>query len=128
MSREEWCGKLFESIDAKCARQFVSFLTPDARFRYGSAPVVQGEAAITAALEQFFASVRSLSHRVLELWELPGHLVCRGEVSYQRLDGSCVRLPFCNVFTMRGEKIAGYDIYIDPTPLVSTLAPRTQSL
>ena len=119
MSREEWCRKLFESIDAKRAREFASFLTPDARFRYGSAPAVEGQAAITAAVEQFFASVASLSHRVRELWEVPGHIVCRGEVRYQRLDGRSVLIPFCDVLTMRGEKVAAYDIYLDPTPLAA---------
>lgn len=119
MNREQWCRRLFESIDAKRSRDFASFLTPDACFRYGSAPAVQGEAAIVHAVEQFFASVASLSHRVQELWETPEHIVCRGEVRYQRHDGKSVLMPFCNVLTMRGEKIAGYDIYLDPTPLAA---------
>ena len=119
MSREQWCQRLFESIDAKRTEEFMSFLTPDACFRYGSAPPAHGSKAITQAVEHFFASVGSLSHRVLDLWETPGHLICRGEVRYQRLDGRRVQIPFCNVLTMRGDQIACYDIYLDATPLTA---------
>ncbi len=116
-NRQIWVRRLFEAIDAKRSREFADFLTADARFRFGSAPPVQGAAAIVETVEQFFASVASVSHRVLELWETPGHLICRGEVRYLRLDGRCVEVPFCNIFTMRGERIASYEIYLDPTPL-----------
>ena len=119
MRRDEWCRRLFASIDAKDVREFLGFLTPDARFRYGSAPALEGEAAIAQALTQFFAGVASLSHRVHELWETPGHIICRGEVTYRRPAGRSVRIPFCNVLTTRGEKIAVYDIYLDPTPLTA---------
>jgi ketosteroid isomerase-like protein len=117
MDRQQWCQRLFESIDAKRTREFVSYLTPDARFRFGSAPAVQGETAIIQAVDRFFASVASLSHRVLDLWEMPGHVICRGEVRYQRLDGTSVQVPFCDVLVLRGDKIAHYEIYLDPTPL-----------
>lgn len=116
-SREMWCRRLFEAIDARRSREFAGFLTPDARFRFGNAPPVEGAAAIVQSVEHFFASVASVSHRVLELWETRGHLICRGEVRYLRLDGRSVEAPFCNIFTMRGEKISSYEIYLDPTPL-----------
>lgn len=117
MNTEQWCRKLFASIDGKRIWEFLEFLTPDARFRFGSAPPAEGQQAVVQALEQFFARVPALSHRVFDLWETPGHLICRGEVSYELRDGESVRIPFCNVFTMRAEKVACYDIYLDPTPL-----------
>jgi ketosteroid isomerase-like protein len=119
MNRQQWCQRLFQSIDGKRTGEFLGFLTPDARFRFGSAPAVQGEAAIAAAVDRFFASVASLSHRVLDLWETPGHLICRGEVHYQRLDGRSVQVPFCDVLALHGEKITRYEIYLDPTPLAA---------
>jgi len=119
MNREQWCTRLFQSIDGKRSGDFLSFLTPDASFRYGSAPAVEGKAAILPVLEAFFASVASLSHRVLDLWEVPGHIVCRGVVRYARHDGKSVSMPFCNVLGLRGDKIARYDIYLDPTPLAA---------
>ena len=117
MNRQQWCQQLFESIDGKRTREFVSFLTPDARFRFGSAPAAEGQTAIAQAVDRFIAGVASLSHRVLDLWEMPGHVICRGEVRYQRLDGTSVQVPFCDVLALRGDKIAHYEIYLDPTPL-----------
>jgi hypothetical protein len=43
--------------------------------------------------------------------------VCEGLVTYTRLDGSQVIVPFVNVFYLRGDKIARYLIYIDNGPL-----------
>lgn len=117
MDRDLWCRQLFESIDAKRTQEFVAFLAPDAVFRFGSAAPVHGVAAIAAAVERFFASITALSHQVLDLWEPTGHVICRGEVTYRRLDGKVVQIPFCDVIKIRAEKIVRYDIYLDPTPL-----------
>lgn len=115
--RRQWCAALFGTIDARDSGGFAAYLTPDAQFRYGSAPAVSGSAAIVQALDGFFASIAALSHRVTDLWEVAGHLICRGEVTYTRLDGQTVTAPFCNVFTMCDERVSHYEIYLDPTPL-----------
>ncbi len=118
-STERWRG-LFAAIDAKKTHEFVSFLTEDAMFRYGSSAPAVGRAAITAMVDAFFASIRFSEHRILQTWEEPGSAVVQGEVAYVRLDGRSVVLPFCNVFGLRGEKIFRYEIYIDPTPLMAS--------
>jgi hypothetical protein len=38
-------------------------------------------------------------------------------VTYTRLDGSTVTLPFVDVFHFRGSQIARYQIYMDVNPL-----------
>lgn len=119
MSRVEWCQALFACIDAKDTRGFLGYLAPDARFRYGSAPAVSGHAAIGAAVDAFFASIRTLAHRVLDAWDAEDCVICRGEVTYQRHDERKMVLPFCVVLRMRGEKVARYEIYLDPTPLAA---------
>ena len=119
MPDRHWLHALFESVDAKRTADFLSFLTDDALFRYGSNPAATGRIAIGTAVEQFFASIRSCSHRLTRFWEDRSSVVCQGEVQYVRLDGRSVTLPFCNVFELRDEKISRYEIYIDPTPLMA---------
>ena len=120
MTREQWCGALFACIDAGNTRDFLHYLTPDALFRFGSAPPAEGEAAIGRAVDSFFGSVRSLSHRLFDVWSQSADtVVCRGEAAYVRLDGRSVVVPFCNVFLMRGDRIARYEVYLDPTPLAA---------
>jgi limonene-1,2-epoxide hydrolase len=44
-------------------------------------------------------------------------IVCEGEVTYTRHDGSKITLPFANVFEVKNELITLYRIYIDIGPL-----------
>lgn len=117
-STTRW-NALFARIDSKHTEGFLHFLTEDAVFRYGSQPPVAGRAAIGALVEGIFASIRSCSHRLLRVWEPPEAAVCQGEVTYVLHDDRSILLPFCNVFELRGAKIARYEIYIDPTPLTA---------
>ena len=110
-------GGLFVAIDSQDGAAFVSFLTDDAVFRFGSAPPVQGRAAVQAAVEGFFASIAGLSHSIdRTLGEGDTHYL-EGEDTYTRHDGSQIAIPFVDVFEYEGEKIAEYKIYIDIAPL-----------
>jgi ketosteroid isomerase-like protein len=110
---------LFACIDAKDTQRFLDFLTEDALFRYGSSSPVTGRAAIKAQVEQVFNTIRSCRHRLGHVWQPPGFAICQGEVTYVRLDGRSIDVPFCNVFQLQAGKIARYEIYLDPTPLMS---------
>jgi len=114
-----WWEGVFAVIDAGDAAGFVAFLTPDAQFRFGNAPVVVGHDAIHAAAAGFFSAIGSSRHRLLRTWNGAATTVCEGEVTYTRHDGSVISVPFVNVFELRGEKIAAYRIYIDNSSLFS---------
>jgi ketosteroid isomerase-like protein len=120
-SARHWYERLFSTIDAKNSQGFAQYLTAEAVFRFGNTPPVTGTTRIIQALDQFFASVAALEHRLSDFWDLPEHRICRGTVHYTRLDGDKVIAPFCNVFTMDHGKVARYEIYLDPTGL---FAPR----
>lgn len=108
---------LFQAIDAMDVETFVSFLTEDAKFRFGSAPAVSGRAEIAAGVQAFFASIAGLSHSIARVWQEGTSLVCEGEVRYQRHDDSTIVIPFVDVFEYEGELISQYLIYIDIGPL-----------
>lgn len=110
-------GKLFVSIDAMDTEGFLGFIAPDAQFRFGSTPPVQGHAGIRAAVESFFSSFAALSHKQQRLVAEGDTVVCEGEVTYTRHDASTVTLPFCNVFEVKDGLISLYRIYIDVAPL-----------
>ena len=108
---------LFAAIDARNAERFVGFLTEDATFRFGSAPPVQGREAIRQAVGEFFATIAGLSHAVTNWLASDGALVCEGEVTYTRHDGSTVTLPFADFFELDNGRISHYKIYMDIGPL-----------
>jgi ketosteroid isomerase-like protein len=112
-----WWQQLFAVIDARDAPGFAQLLTPDAQFRFGNAPTVAGTEAIRAAASGFFASIASCQHRLIRTWCGSSGLACEGEVTYTRLDGTAVILPFANVLELRGTLICAYRIYIDNSPL-----------
>jgi len=113
----ELTGGLFAAIDSKDAKAFVGYLTDDAVFRFGSAPAVRGKASVQAAVDGFFGTIAGCSHNVQKTLGNGSTLVCEGEVTYRRQNGSEITLPFTDVFEYDGELIAQYKIYMDITPL-----------
>jgi ketosteroid isomerase-like protein len=108
---------LFSAIDRKDMEQFLSCIAPDASFRFGSAPAVAGHDAIRAAVGGFFDSIAGLSHELRQTISSGSALVCEGDVTYTRHDGSEITLPFANVFEFADGLVADYKIYIDIGPL-----------
>ena len=117
MRAAEWLPALFGAIDSADASNFCAYLTNDATFRFGNAPPVQGRAAIEQAVTQFFASIRSSRHQLGRVWPAPEAVAVEGSVTYTRLDGTEITLPFVDTLVLRGDRIAEYYIYIDITPL-----------
>ena len=113
-------AELFERIDAMDADGFVEFLAPEATFRFGSAPPAVGRNAIREAVAGFFSSIAGLSHSLSRALGENDTLVCEGEATYTRHDGSEITLPFANVFELDSGLIAEYKIYADITPLYNT--------
>ena len=110
-------GGVFAAIDRQDTAAFVGFLSDDAVFRFGSAPPVQGREAILAAVDGFFGTISGLSHKVDSTLVSGSTQACEGEVTYTRLDGTQITLPFADIFEYDGELIAHYKIYMDISPL-----------
>lgn len=109
--------QLFATIDAGDGAAFARYLTPDASFRFGNAPPAVGRAAIESAVNGFFGSIRCCEHRLLRWWSTPTTEAVQGEVTYTRLDGSRLTVPFVNVFLLDGALIREYQIHIDASQL-----------
>ena len=117
MHKSDWWMGLFATIDGKRAQDFAAYLTTDGEFRFGSAAPVFGRDDVAAYVDAFFGMIGSSKHQLLHTWQDEGTAVCEGIVTYTRLNGSQVQIPFCNVFYLRGGEIARYLIYIDNGPL-----------
>ena len=105
------------SIDAMDAEGFLRFIAPEGEFRFGSAPPVRGRDGIGEAVGGFFGTIAAISHELQRIVAEGNTVVCEGEVTYTRHDGSAVTLPFCNVFETDSGLISLYRIYIDIAPL-----------
>jgi ketosteroid isomerase-like protein len=112
-----WWTSLFEVVDTKNTEAFLDLLTPDAEFRFANARSACGRAAIGESVGGFFQAIGSSAHTVNRTWQDNDSAVCEGEVTYTRLDGSTLTVPFANVFYLRNGLIARYLIFADVSEL-----------
>lgn len=120
MILRDWIAALFAAIDEKDAEAFAGFVAEDARFVFGNLPAVAGRADIRTFVAGFFDSIRAVSHDVPDAWQSGDTIVCRGEVTYTRHDGSMLTVPFANVFLMAGDRVRDYRIYMDASALFAS--------
>ncbi|MEO6820114.1 MAG: nuclear transport factor 2 family protein [Ginsengibacter sp.] len=115
-----WSDGLFNAIDSMDTDKFVSYISQDGTFTFGTNRPVTGRDNIHKVIASFFQSIAGIKHDVKNVWDTDGHLIMRGSSSYTRHDGSLLTTPFCNVFKMEHGKIKTYDIYIDLSQLYVT--------
>ncbi len=77
---------LFKTVDELDVKGFLSFLTDDATFTFANVPGVTGHDEIGAFIGGFFSSINGIHHVLHDTWEHPDTIICRGEVTYTRLD------------------------------------------
>lgn len=112
-----WVVDLFKSIDRKDVDMFVSFLTEDATFQFGNAPPITGRESIREVVAQFFSGIERLEHRIVDTWALQEVVICKGEVTYTRHDGSLLAVPFANILKLSNNHIHEYFVYVDISQL-----------
>jgi len=118
----DWIGQVFASVDAMDVEAFLDFFEDDAIFRFGNAPAASGKDEISRTVEGFFASIGGLQHEILETWVEDKAVICQGNVTYTRTDGSEITLAFVTIWKLAGERISEYLIYMDINPLFSAVS------
>jgi ketosteroid isomerase-like protein len=108
---------LFDSIDEKNVDVFTGFMADDAVYRFGNAEPIVGKAAIAESVRGFFDSIKSLSHDVQGSWVAGDTVICHGTVTYTRLDGSTLTIPFADILAVRDGAISDYLIFADASEL-----------
>ena len=117
MVEAQWINQLFEAIDCKDAEKFVTFIAPSGLFRFGNMPPVKGKENIKTSVHAFFESIGSISHDLVDVWNVPEGKVCHGEVTYTRKDGTILTVPFSNVLKGEEKNITEYLIFADTSEL-----------
>jgi uncharacterized protein (TIGR02246 family) len=117
MNARSWATNLFAAIDRKDAEAFAAAFADDGRFLFANAPAAVGRASVLAAVTGFFSSIAALEHDLTDVWEVPGAVVVVGRVTYTRLDGSRLAVPFTDVLRLRDDLVTSWEIYIDASQL-----------
>ena len=122
METTKLLAALFESIDAKNTQAFAVFLSEDVLFRFGNAPAVEGRRAVAETVQGFFQSIRGLRHELAQTWTQGDSVVCHGQVTYTRKDGSTLCVPFANIFGLAEGRVSRYLIFVDVSELYTSPA------
>lgn len=112
-----WLNDLFTVIDFKDAKDLGQFLSEDVKFCFANQAPVIGRDAVVASIDAFFQSIKSLSHSIEDVVDDDNRLICRGQVTYTRLDDSELTVPFSNWFYQRDELITDYLVFADNSAL-----------
>ncbi|MEM7066536.1 MAG: nuclear transport factor 2 family protein [Cyanobacteria bacterium P01_B01_bin.77] len=117
MNQTEFITNLYKSVDALSVGDLSLFLADDISFRFANAQPLKGKDAVLAANEAFFRSIAKMSHQIDQVWGKGDDLICNGQVSYTRLDGSQYSVPFATILKLQCDRIVNYLIYADVSAL-----------
>ncbi len=107
----------FKAVDAKDMEGFLALLTDNHSLVFGGRDPVIGKADARAQVSQFWSSIASLRHNIKHIHDTGDTIIVESLVDYERLDGKVVHVPCCDVFRMRGNKIAQTCAYLDQSPV-----------
>ncbi|QDT95916.1 nuclear transport factor 2 family protein [Gimesia aquarii] len=113
MKQYQFIDGLSPAIDTMVTKNVIDFLDEDCILQPGNATPVRGHAAITEVFDNLYAQIQSIKHNIIDDFAVNNSAVYRGTVTYKRLDGSLLTVPFCDVFKIKNNLISEYNIYID---------------
>lgn len=119
MENDSCIHALFSAIDSKNTLGFTSLLASDCVFRFGNLVAINGIEAIGEFVDNFFASIQTINHALVEHWAIDKSIICHGTVHYLRHNNSSLTVPFANILTMDNGKIGRYLIFVDTSELFS---------
>src|SRR5450759_2041976 len=96
-----WLAGLFESIDRKDIAAFATHLSDDVLFQFGNSAPIKGKQHAADAVAAFFQSIKAITHQRVETWRIEDVLICRGMVSYTRLNSKSFTVPFATIIKVR---------------------------
>lgn len=117
MNKENFVKELYQAIDSMNTQKLVSSMTQNGTFRFANMPGVVGSENITAFLNGFFQSIKSIRHSELESWFVDKVVFVTGNVTYTRPDDFSLTVPFSVLLKMDGELIHEWLIFVDNSPL-----------
>ena len=113
----QFMKRLYQAVDEKSLDKLSLFLADQVNFKLANFPITQGKVAVLEANKAFFTSIQSMQHRLDNIWQIEGRLICHGEVSYIRLDQTKTSANFATILKLEDDKIVDYLVYADLSQL-----------
>lgn len=113
----------FAAMEAKDSARLGAYYADNITLTFGNAPVVTGRAAVLAQMVDLLARVRSLAHKLTNIWEEDGGAVIFEVDSIWNLhDGKVITISACSIFTLVDGTFVDQRIYVDNGPVYEALS------
>ena len=113
----------FAAMEAKDSERLGSYYAEDMTLTFANSPMITGREKVLARMVDLLDRVRSLAHKLVNVWEEDGGVVIFEVVSIWILnDGSVISINACSVFTLVDSKFVDQRIYVDNAPLDKALS------
>lgn len=115
---EDWAAAFFRDADRLHLPTLMNWFGDDIDLRIANMPPIHGREGAEQAFEQFWSTLKGMSHEREQL-VVDGDCAFQGSiVTYTRLDGKAVPMPVASHLRRRGEgRLNRLWIYIDLAPL-----------
>jgi len=108
---------LYQAVDSLDVAALAPFLANDVTFQLGNFPAIHGKEPALEANDGFFKTIASMRHTIDGIWAQGPTVICNGNVTYTRLDGTELTIPFATILFLANDKITTYQVYADVSPL-----------
>jgi len=120
MNRNEWAKEFFTIVDSRQPEKIAKYMTDDVRLQIANMEPSVGVDALKAAFQAAANRFKSINHKILGVWagqwESGDVVSVEAMVSYELPSGKVVELPCTSTLRLKGERIADYRIFIEPSP------------
>jgi ketosteroid isomerase-like protein len=112
-----WLRDFYDQVDGGRLDEFEKYCAEDIAFQMGGSKPVHGLAEVTAAERSFLQTIRSHSHKFVNVFTDGDTSVLEAIVTYIRLDGTAVEVPCATILHRAGALIDSIRVYLDITPV-----------
>jgi ketosteroid isomerase-like protein len=120
MDRTQWAREFFSVVDSRQPEKIATYMTDDVRLQMANIQPSVGVDALKAAFQAAADRFKSINHKIQGVWagqwELGDVVSVEAIVTYALPSGKVVDIPCTSTLRLKGEKIADYRIFIEPSP------------
>jgi hypothetical protein len=112
----------YDAMEAKDWERLGAHYADDITLTFANAQTVTGRETVLAGMVDLIGRVRSLGHKLVNVWEEDGGLVIFESIGIWNLhDGTMISIKACSLFTLVDGKFTDQRIYVDNAPLFAAL-------
>jgi len=130
MIHKQWAKEFFAVVDSRQPAKIAEYMTDDVRLQMANMEPSVGVDFLKAAFQAAADRFSSIEHKIEGVWtgqwESGDVVSVEAVVRYELPGGKVVELPCTSTLRLKGDKIADYRIFTEPSPAFANGAERPE--